>query len=277
MSPRKHHTLALAIILAGLTALPAAAHPHVYVDLVLKLQWDQQGVAGIHQEWIIIRNFGRTLTETFDVDGNGFFDDDEKAKLRREAFSPLKAYHYYTEIVLDNRIYGPPAPQDFQARINAQGQTVYSFFLPCRIPLQEAPRQLEVLVADRTTYLSFALIYFDDPPSPRFTCGLRIIHEEGLYCHAADFGHSRLVLSLEKKPEAATETAPLSASADQENSAPQASTVPAESLPAWGQLIPYPQLTPRPETTYDNPFLARGVNLGSTDKASPAVNPFTGQ
>ncbi len=235
--------LAAAFLTAGWGGL--GAHPHVYIDMELALVWDGAVLEGVEQRWTLLRDFGTGVVEEFDRDGNGIFDEEETEEIRRQAFEPISPYHYYTEIGMGNRSFRPRRVEDFSAEI-AGGRAVYSFFIPCGIQAEPEPREVEIAVFDPSSYVSFSLIYVDDPAAPGADYSLDITWDGSIYSHGNKLGFARLVMTLER-------------------------TDAGDGKPAENELLSAGAVDPPPEQTIRNPFLLPGLKLGGR-KSSP--NPF---
>ncbi len=148
-------SLALPVLIA-LEAQPVGAHPHVWVDYSIKVRFDQKGLTGFHQTWVLDEMFSSSIVSLYDLDENGAFTEDEIEEIRQGVFEYLLEYDYFTHIKIDGRDFDIPHARDFHAFVEGH-HVVYEFFLPCEVPVAATHRTLHVLVGDMEYYADMTL------------------------------------------------------------------------------------------------------------------------
>ena len=132
MRPRR--PAALAAALAGaiglwLAAGAAEAHPHVFIDNVATLVFDQRGIAAIRLRWTFDEIFSAGIIAQFDKNKDRKFDAEELKALKAGAFDNLQGFDYFTHLTVDDRPVPVRRVTDFAAAIE-KDQLVYEFTVP---------------------------------------------------------------------------------------------------------------------------------------------------
>jgi nickel/cobalt transporter (NicO) family protein len=80
-----------------LSAGPAAAHPHVWIEARSDVVFDDNGmIVAINHEWTLDESYTETAVEGLDVNGDGVYAPDELEALTKENIDSLKEYAYFT-------------------------------------------------------------------------------------------------------------------------------------------------------------------------------------
>lgn len=126
-----------ALLAAAPLVLPAVAvraHPHVWIDNVTTLVFQQGRIVAIKLEWTFDDLFGDGIIEQFDTDKNKRFDAKELAALEKGAFANLREFEYFTHVSVDDKSVPTTTVAGFQARI-VKGKLVYGFTVPVNAPV----------------------------------------------------------------------------------------------------------------------------------------------
>jgi ABC-type uncharacterized transport system substrate-binding protein len=84
-------------LLTLLFASPAAAHPHVWVEMQSSLVMAADGkISAVKVEWTFDDGYTQVATEGLDTDGDGNFSSTELEPLTKENIASLKEYEYFT-------------------------------------------------------------------------------------------------------------------------------------------------------------------------------------
>lgn len=133
-----------------LTAAPAAAHPHVWVDYQLTARMTANGVSALEQEWSFDEDFSASvLSDVLKRKGpqalkDGAFTPGEEARLKELAFSNLKNFGYFAHVWLAGKpVALAKEATGFHARLESS-HLIYSFTLALTAPAD--PRQGPLLV-----------------------------------------------------------------------------------------------------------------------------------
>jgi ABC-type uncharacterized transport system substrate-binding protein len=153
----RHRTLlAASALVTTVTAGPAAAHPHVFIDNAVGFTFADGKVAAVQLEWAFDEVFSGNIIHDYDKNKDGKFDADETARIEQEAFSNLKNYHYFTYVWVDGKAQHPTTAEFFAVRRHAD-TVVYSFVVPLIAPIDPRRNRLEIAIYDESYYVEVAL------------------------------------------------------------------------------------------------------------------------
>jgi ABC-type uncharacterized transport system substrate-binding protein len=148
----------LRFLLAALTsaalALPAQAHPHVWVTMKSELVYAPDGsVTGIQHHWAFDDMFSAFATQGLAGKEKGQFTRAELAPLAQTNIESLKEYSYFTYATADGKKapFADPLPGywlDYKNSI-----LVLNFMLPFKHPVQA--KYLKVEIYDPTIFVDF--------------------------------------------------------------------------------------------------------------------------
>jgi len=147
--------IAAGLLMAALQT--AQAHPHVFIDAHLDVQFSADGLSGIRVEWIFDTMFGSSLIADYDRNKNGRFDPQEIALIEKQAFSNLVNFNYFTYLINGDRRHDVRQVSDFKASII--GKTVlYAFFISFALTWDEIDTTLVIGFFDKTNYCDFKFV-----------------------------------------------------------------------------------------------------------------------
>lgn len=147
------------LFVAGLmmAAQAAHAHPHVFIDARVDVQFSADGLSGIQVEWLFDTMFGSSLIADYDRDKNRSFDSAEIVQIKKTAFSNLKNYNYFTYIYIGSRRYDVATVSNFTAAVS--GKTVkYVFFIPHESSFEKMEGDIFIGFFDKTNYCDFQFL-----------------------------------------------------------------------------------------------------------------------
>lgn len=91
--------LAGAFLLLLATAVPALAHPHIFIDAKATIVFDDAGdVTGIRHQWTFDEAFSAWSIQGLDTNNDGVTSEQELQPLADENMKGLAAYNYYTSL-----------------------------------------------------------------------------------------------------------------------------------------------------------------------------------
>ncbi|HSP00708.1 MAG TPA: DUF1007 family protein [Thioalkalivibrio sp.] len=97
--PLRHLLTGLTLLLAGLLAAPAQAHPHAWIDLRIAVVFDEAGrITALRQFWRIDPFYSLVLAEEMSTDAVGDTLDEKMADIGTRMIENLGPYQYFTEI-----------------------------------------------------------------------------------------------------------------------------------------------------------------------------------
>ncbi len=149
----------LVIVLLLTAADTSLAHPHVFIDQHVKIVFDDKGLAGFTIQWKFDDMFTSMIVGDFDKNKNGDFDENEVAKIKKEAFSYVSEYNYFAFIKIDGKKFNVKFIKDFSARLIEKNKMVYEFFIPCHVSAINNFKQVVIASYDPTYYTA---IMFND-------------------------------------------------------------------------------------------------------------------
>ncbi len=144
--------LAVLLVAAGISG-PLRAHPHVFIDGVTDVVFENGKIIGIRQHWTFDNVFSLLLIEDFDANKNRKFDKPEIEALRKGAFAAVREFGYFTHIRLDGKKIAVDRVSEFTASVT-KGRISYSFFVPFAKPVDPKTTKVDLGTYDDTFYVS---------------------------------------------------------------------------------------------------------------------------
>lgn len=78
---------------------PAAAHPHVWIEMRSDVVFDDKGlITAVNLEWTFDDAYAQMALDGLDVNKDGVYDPSELEPLTRENIESLKDYQYFTYV-----------------------------------------------------------------------------------------------------------------------------------------------------------------------------------
>jgi ABC-type uncharacterized transport system substrate-binding protein len=131
--------LGVAILSAG----PANAHPHMWIDMQSFVVFDDKGlITGIDLEWTFDDGYTQMALDGLDTDGDGVYSADELAPLTKENIESLKDYNYFTVPRVNGEVVPIGDVTDY-GQIYSNGKLTLHFQVPLKTPVD--PRKEEFL------------------------------------------------------------------------------------------------------------------------------------
>ncbi|MFO1068590.1 MAG: DUF1007 family protein [Geminicoccaceae bacterium] len=160
--------------LALLAASPAAAHPHVWIDARVDLQFAQGRLDAIAMRWTFDDLFSDFVLNEYDRNGDGLFDAEETKAVEHDAFEALGDVAWLTRLWSGETMIQPKGYRDL-AITAADRIVTYSFTLELPEPVDPLAAPLVLGVYDETYYIDVLLAEQDPvklsgepPPGCRF-------------------------------------------------------------------------------------------------------------
>ena len=161
MREKKHRTMKSKVFLSAamvsfMTAAPAAAHPHVFIDIAYEIRVEQGRIAGVWHQWTFSKEDSAFLVLNLDANQDGIYAEDELMPLAEENAIALADYNYYSDIVLDGEIIRPEPPLGALMRYENERLTL-AFYLPLKEPVR--PRESFIVdVYDPEIFIAFGTV-----------------------------------------------------------------------------------------------------------------------
>lgn len=127
---------ALCLLLAS--SLPAAAHPHVFIDTVVEVIFDAEGrMTAVHEVWLLDYDYGDVLKIEADKLGN---NDGRATAEELPLLAPngklawMEQFDYFTRVTFAGRVVEHLAPEAVDVRLE-RSRIAIEFTLPLAEPL----------------------------------------------------------------------------------------------------------------------------------------------
>lgn len=149
--------------LALLAAPPAAAHPHIFVNVSHTLLFDAQGrLTGLRARWDYDEMFTLLMVEDgkYDTNGDGQVDGDELKRFQRWDADWPADYSGDVEITLDGKAVALQGPSDWAAQWR-DGRAVSIHTRQLVTPLAITGKTLSIRPYDKDFYVDYEVT---DPP-----------------------------------------------------------------------------------------------------------------
>ena len=132
------------------------AHPHVFMVQRLNVVFDDKGLAGIKVRWKFDDMFASMIAEDHDTDRNGKLEGREIDSVRKDAFSFIAEFSYFTFVTIEKKPFQVKFIRDFTAILDNH-KLVYEFLIPCHVSATRQPKKVTVASYDPSYYTA---IYF---------------------------------------------------------------------------------------------------------------------
>lgn len=150
------------IALALLAAAGASAHPHVFIDNRMTVQFENGTLKGVAVRWQFDKMFTSIMLADFKPKADGTFAPTTAADLKAGAFDNLVNYHYFLAFQLGGKAIPKFRVESFVPSMADASTLVYSFFVPLAIPVTGAEQTVRITVYDDSYYVAFTLMHLED-------------------------------------------------------------------------------------------------------------------
>ena len=129
----------------------ALSHPHVFIVQRIKIVFDDKGLAGFNIQWKFDDMFASMIADDYDKNQNGILEKKEVALIKKEAFSYLSSYNYFTFVTIGGKPFDVKFIQNFSAILNNK-KLIYEFFVPCHVTATSNFKHITVATYDPSYY-----------------------------------------------------------------------------------------------------------------------------
>ncbi len=159
---------------------PAAAHPHVWIDLRTEVEFDdRQRVAALRVSWRFDEFYSLFAVEGLDKNADGVLDADELRPLAELNVTTLKEVNYFTHLKVDGVDAAFGAVSDYVSTFQ-DGILSLEFVIPLQTPVDPLQAVVSFVSYDPTFYIAVEPL-LQDPVgfagSPPPQC--RAVEEQG--------------------------------------------------------------------------------------------------
>ena len=151
---------------ALLVARPAAAHPHVFIDYAVTVQFDHGLPRQVHMSWSYDDMYSDLVHFQLVPTAGDRLTPAEMVRIRMKTFDMLAPAHYFTEVRWNRQPVTVGDAADCQVAV-VDSRAVYGFTLPLTVSgggHEAGGDRLEIAVFDREYYVHFA---YDQNQPPR--------------------------------------------------------------------------------------------------------------
>ncbi len=143
------------IFLSILTATPAYAHPHVWVETRANFVFDHGKLIAVDLDWLFDEIFSAQMIEDFDTAHKGYFDAKDAAELEKQVLPGYgdDTFLWFTHVRVDGREVRITKVGNFKPTLE-NGQVRFRFTLTLPEPLDPVKHKVEAGLYDPT--------FFDD-------------------------------------------------------------------------------------------------------------------
>jgi ABC-type uncharacterized transport system substrate-binding protein len=198
---RRIRVFGLILIFIGISNI-STAHPHVFINAFLSIDFNDSGVCGIGVKWNFDEMFTELMLEEYDTDANGVFDENEQQRLYNEAFVNLKEYGFFTKIFVGDKRLEYSKTKNFKASIK-DGQMIYEFYIPLSINIpSDSYKLINIYSYDETYYMD---VYLDEirpvtyRNNDKFDLSYRVEEDENMAYYFGQIYPQFIHLKVKKK------------------------------------------------------------------------------
>ncbi len=150
-----------AFALGWLSATPALAHPHVFVQARAEVLYQPDGkVLGLRHVWSFDEAYSVYITQGLDKNGDGKLSEDELAELAKVNMESLPEVGFFTIAKANGKAQEFATPRE--ARLNYENKVLtLTFVLPFKQPVS-ANRYFALEIGDPTYFVAFDIAAGDD-------------------------------------------------------------------------------------------------------------------
>ncbi len=136
-----------------LAPVPAAAHPHVFIDYAVTVLLAGDGVEGLRLAWTFDDLFSSLILQEFDADRNQVLSPEEVRRIEEKHLPEFQKAGYYTTVNVNGKPAVLTPAKSFRASVT-KGIVTYEFVLPLRAALATTTA-LEVVLDDPVYYIAY--------------------------------------------------------------------------------------------------------------------------
>lgn len=140
-----------------LRPLPAAAHPHVWVNAQVTVVYDNGRITGLKHRWQFDEMYSTMAIQGLDANNDGIYSREELAELTKVNMEGLKEFNYFTVVKLGDDKLRVKEPTDAYLEVDKQGVLTLVYTLPLAEPVLADAKGFTFAVYDATFFIAFEL------------------------------------------------------------------------------------------------------------------------
>jgi len=151
----------LALLAMGGSTLPAAAHPHVWIDMESDVVTDDSGfVKAINVQWTFDDGYAQAALEGLDTNKDGEYSQTELAPLTKENMDSLKDYEFFTFAHADGKKL-PIGDVSEYGQIFENGKLTLYFVVPLKTPVDPRKHDFYYQIYDPEFFIEMDFVEKD--------------------------------------------------------------------------------------------------------------------
>lgn len=174
----KPTALLLLLLLLLPAALPARAHPHVWIEATLGIETTAGKVTAFEVTWVFDDLYSELVRQDFDLDGDGRLSQQELDALVGISAANLMEYSFFTHLLVDGEARRITAVKEFYADLLEDGLLRYRFRVVPAEPLDPKATPVAIGLYDESYYVDILLPPRDVALDP--TSGCRTVERQDL-------------------------------------------------------------------------------------------------
>jgi ABC-type uncharacterized transport system substrate-binding protein len=147
-------------VLCAAYAMPAAAHPHIWITVETTVIHDHGAFVGLAHKWTFDELYTAMAIEGLDKNNDGKYDREELAELAKVNIEGLKDFSYFTFPALAGHELGLGEVRDYWAE-HQDGILSLHFTVPFAQPVLVDAKGLTFSMHDPTFFIAFELAKTD--------------------------------------------------------------------------------------------------------------------
>lgn len=147
--------LAVAAAIVAALATPAAAHPHVWVNVQSSIVYEGGRITGIRHRWQFDEMYSTMAIQGLDTNNDGIYSRDELAELTKVNMEGLKEFNYFTVMKLGDQPLKVKDPTDAYLEVDKQGVLSLIYTLPLAEPVLAEAEGFTFAVYDASFFIAF--------------------------------------------------------------------------------------------------------------------------
>ena len=145
-----------AVFACAASALPALAHPHVWIFVETTVLYDKGTFTGLRHKWTFDEFYAATAIEGLDKNKDGKYDREELAELAKVNIDGLKDFSYFTFPALAGQELKLGEARDYWLE-HTDGTLSLHFTLPFAQPVLAEAKGLTFSIHDPSYFIAFEL------------------------------------------------------------------------------------------------------------------------
>lgn len=150
-----NRAILISLIFISFISIPVSSHPHMFINIAMKLMLSDTGLLCIHTYWEVDEMNSAIILDYYDNNKNGSFDKNELLQILKHTLTTISDV---TNISYDLESIETEEIKKFNAVVKNNKKVIYSFVIPCNIHIKElANKEVIILFQDPTMYIAFDL------------------------------------------------------------------------------------------------------------------------